>query len=70
MTTENKKSYRFVLTKHYVVECYDRFKDSEEATDWVNESMSNGEFEDLAEDGYGIEEDWEVIEIDANGNVI
>ena len=80
MTTtnkNNKKSFRFILTKSFVVDCYNEFSNEQEAKDWVNKKVSDGEFEDLAEEiknapltETDTTEDWEILEIDENGEVI
>lgn len=64
MTTNNKKLYRFIMTKTYTVDCEEMFENEEQASNWLNQKLSDGEFEDLAEDGYGIDEDFEIIELE------
>ena len=73
MTTtnkNNKKSFRIILTRTFVLDTENDFNNEKEAYAWVNQTVSNGEFDDLVIENGEANENWEVLEIDAKGNVI
>ena len=63
----NKKSYRIILQKTFVVNTPKIFSNSNQVYDWLESEISSGDFERLAEEN-GVDEDFAVFEIDENGD--
>jgi len=63
----NKKSYRVILQKTFIVNTPKIFSNASQVYDWLESEISSGDFESLAEQN-GIDEDFAVFEIDENGD--
>ena len=65
----NKKSYRIILQKTFIVNTPKMFSNSKQVYNWLENEISSGDFERLAEQN-GIDEDFAVFEIDENVDTI